>query len=217
MSDVVATDVQRVKRGTSKKAALQRRRLFVDAYLAKGENATQAYMAVFGPGSSYDNQAVAASVLLKEPKVQQLIEQRRAELRAKFGLTTDRVYLEVGRVAYFNPKKLVDKEGRIIPLHELDDDTAAGLSAIEMSETLPDGTVREVRVRPHNKVSALDTASKILKLYDRPPPVAPDAEPVDLREATRKLAFMLEREAVFAERDARPKPVQARKKIKLTL
>ena len=208
-----------VKRGTSKKAALQRRALFVDAYLAKGENAVQAYIEVYGPGKSYGAQAVAAHQLLKDHQVQKAIEARRAQVRATFGLTTDRVMYELARVSYFNPKKLVDGTGRAVPLHQLDDDTAAALASVETIETTVEGkgddqvvTTRRFKGRPFNKVSALDKSIKILRLYDKPLPPDTTGRPLDdARETARRMAFLLARGAAAADRQPSVRPAQKKK------
>lgn len=198
----------RVKAGNSQKAAAQRRLLFIDAYLANGENATQAARAV---GYSEKSAHVRGHELVKNSKVQALIEKRRAVLRAKFGLTTDRVMLELGRVNYFDPRKLADATGKALPLHLLDENTAAGLAAIEIRETEVTGegedkvtTTRVIKARPYNKVSSLEKSIKILRLYDKPPPPPDAPREMDIGEVALRYAFILELKAHAVEKAARP-------------
>lgn len=176
-------------RGSSQAAVRARNERFVEAYFATGENATQAYLAV-NPKVTTGSAAVEGHKLLKLPKIQQAIEERRQELRRRFALTADRVLQELERVSFFTAKKLVDAKGQQIPLHKLDDDTAAALAAVEM-EVQANGTTL-TRWRPFDKVAALEKAAKILRLYDKPPPPPPDEElEQDEEEVARRLAFWL--------------------------
>lgn len=215
------------KRGTSKAAAEQRRKVFAETYLANGENGTRAYMEAFACTNT-NVAAVEAHHLLRNPKIQKVIEQHRSEIRARFGLTTDRVMFELARVSYFNPKKLVDENGKLVPLHKLDDDTAVALAAVDIFETETTGEgedkvvlTRRVKGRPFNKTAALDKAIKILRLYDKPPPLQPDEVApgmTDPRETARRMAYLLARGAAATERDDNPPPApQAKKKITVSL
>ncbi|MGH6629014.1 MAG: terminase small subunit [Burkholderiales bacterium] len=209
--------------GTSKKAAAERESRFVNAYIGNGENATRAYMDVYG-STNTGSAAVEGHKLLKRPKVAAMLERRRAELRRKFGLTSDRVIYELARVSYFNPKRLVDQNGKAIPLHRLDDDTAAALASIEVTETEVKGkgtnkviTTRCLKGRPFNKPIALEKSIKILHLYEKPPPPPPEepgADEAGIREAVKTMAFLLERQAVEAKNASLPKPKKlVRKKL----
>lgn len=212
----------RKRKGTSKASANARHDLFVKAYIANGENATQAYLEV-NPKVTPGSAAVEGHRWLKQPKIQKAIERDRAALRARFALTTDRVVQEQARIVYFNPKKLLDASGKALPLHLVDDDTAAALSAVELTETEVRGkgkdkvvVHRKMKHRPYNKVSALNMVNKILRVYDKPPPPPPDELPAaiaDPRETARRMAFLLARGAHADEKaQAKPQP-KARKKL----
>jgi phage terminase small subunit len=184
---------------------------FVEAYFAQRENATQAYLAI-KPHVTINTAAVEGHKLLSKPKTQELVEKRRAQLRSRYALSAERVYEELGRLSYFTPKKLLHEDGRQKMLHELDDDTAAALSAIE-TETSKDG-VLITRYRAHDKNSALEKVIKILRLNERPPPTPPDpsdGRPTDMRDTTRRLLFMLHKEA--AENASTPKLARPKKKV----
>lgn len=203
-------------------AALHER--FALAYIAKGENARAAYLEV-KPHVTENTAGVEGHRLLKIPNVQKLIEKHRAELRQRFALTTDRVVQELARVSYFNPKRLVDARGKPIPLHQLDDDTAAALASVEISEVETRGrgknkvvVNRLVKGRPFNKPTALEKSIKILRLYDKPPPPPPDEageQHVDQRDVARRMAFLLAQEAHATEREQKPAPKPVKKKATL--
>lgn len=209
--------------GSSKKSAKERNARFVQAYIANGENATAAYL-VIKPGVARSTAGTEGHKLLKLPAIHAAIEAERAKLRAKFALTTDRVVQEQARIVYFQPKKLIDANGKPIPLHQLDDDTAAALSVVELEETETRGKGKEkvvvhrkMKHRPYNKVSALNMVNKILRVYDKPPPPPPPppgSEPIsaDPKDTARRMAFLLARGAAVEAREAKPQAKPVRKK-----
>lgn len=211
------------KSGTGQASVRERNGRFVKAYIAHGENATEAYLSI-KPHVARTTAGVEGHRLLKLPQIQKAIAASRAALRAKFALTTDRVVQEQARIIYFNPKNLLDDKGKALPLHQVGDDTAAALSVVEFNETEVRGkgkdkvTIhRKVKHRPYNKVSALNMANKILRIYDKPPPPPPEAidQPaeVDRSDLARRLAFVLAEEAHTTEKKAAPAKPATKKKI----
>lgn len=190
---------RRKQAGKSKATVAAFQAAFVEAYIALGENATRAYLTV-RPDVKETTGAVEGHRLLKIPKVQQAIEKRRAAIRARFALTTDRVMQELARVAYFNPQALTDEHGKTKQLHELSEDAAAALSLVIDGK----GNILQVRTpTPAAKNTAVEKAVKILRLYDKPPPPPPvdeTGEQEDEREIARRAAFMLAREKHLKEK-----------------
>jgi phage terminase small subunit len=76
---------------------------------------------------------------------------------------------------FFDPSKLFDEEGNLIPVHKLDDDTAAAISSIEVSEVVSGqlGTKDALRVvltlvrkiRLVDKKGALDSMARHLGMF----------------------------------------------------
>lgn len=202
---------KKAQRGKSKASVTERQNRFVQAYIANGENATQAYLTV-NPHVTTGSAGVEGHRLLKIPRIQQAIEKHRAELRLRFALTTDRVVQELARVAYFDPRRMLDEKGTPVPLHKLDDNTAAGLSL----ELDGDSKVLKMRtVRPSEKNTAVEKAVRILRLYDKPPPPPPELpgeEHVDQRDVARRMAFLLAQEAHTADRERKPAPAPVKRK-----
>lgn len=196
-------------------------RRFADAYIATGENSTQAYLQL-KPHVTDTTAATEGWKLLRIPEVKKLVEERRMELRRKFSLTTDRVIQEQARICYFNPKDMVDDKGNEIPLHKLNEDTAAALASVEVTTITTTGkgkdqvvTKRVMKARPFNKVSALEKSIRMLRLYDKPPPPPPDAPDAafqDPKDTARRMAFLLARGAAAAEKPAAPKARAVKKK-----
>lgn len=91
---------------------------------------------------------------------------------SKHRLNTDDYYRSLAQTLHFDPRKLLDAGGAVKPLHELDDDTAMALAALEVSEiTGPDGEGGRVavgvvkKVRWLDKNAARDQLGKALRLY----------------------------------------------------
>ena len=179
---------KRVKAGTSKASAAARRARFVEAYIVNGGNATQAAItAGFSPNGA---DAVGAR-LSGDVRIAAAIAKRRAALATKYELTTDRVLQECARIVYSDPRKLFGKDGNLIPIVDLDDDTAATIASIEMLEEFSGrGEDRELsgytkKIKVWDKNSAIDKAMKHLGLFEKDniqkPQVVIVATPLDER------------------------------------
>lgn len=155
---MVKKQAARVKAGTSKASAADKRTAFVEAYFVNNENITKAAIAAgFSEKTAYQ----AGSRLLKDVRVSTEIARRRTELVANLELSTERTIKEVSRIAFCDPRKLVDESGRIKPLHELDDDTAAAIASVEVDK---DGAIK---YKFWDKNSAIEKAAKVQGLYEK--------------------------------------------------
>jgi phage terminase small subunit len=156
----------RAKAGQNKASTEQRRKLFIEAYLSNGENATQAALAAgFSPISA----ASQGSRLLKNAKVRQELDSRRAAIVEKVGLSTERTLREVARLAYADPRNFYKADGTIKSIHELDDDTAATIASVEVDELTVDGKVIGLtkKIKHWDKNAALEKAMKFHGLYEK--------------------------------------------------
>lgn len=149
---------------------------FVAEYLISG-NATQAALAAgYSPKTAYK----IGAENLRKPQIASLLEVKQSEIAARqderlaaMELTKERVQREIARIAFFDPRKMFDKEGTPLPITELDDDTAAcivGLDVLEEWEGSGENRVLVGHVKKYkiaNKNVALDQASKILGMYEK--------------------------------------------------
>lgn len=148
----------RIKPGQAKESAEARRTAFIEAYLSNGANARDAAIqAGFSPASA----ASQGSRLLKNVNVAQQIDRRRTEIVAALELSTERTIREVSRLAFSDPRNIVDGKGRIKGLHELDDDTAAAVASFEVDK---DGGIK---YKFWDKNAALEKAAKVQGLYQK--------------------------------------------------
>ena len=47
-------------------------------------------------------------------------------------VTADRVIAELAKLAFLDIRKAFDEEGKLKPIHEIDDDTAAAIAGLEV-------------------------------------------------------------------------------------
>ena len=86
-------------------------------------------------------------------------------------LTEARIETEISRIAFFDVRRIFDKNGDPIPIHELDDDTARVISGLEIYEEWTGsgknrrfvGRVKKYRFADKN--SALERAAKIRAMF----------------------------------------------------
>ena len=111
----------RTKQGTSKVSAEDRRIAFAEAFLSNGSNATQAAItAGFSPKTAERQ----GSRLVRDVRIQTILDKRRTEIAQNNALSTDEIMADMARALRFDPRKLYNKDGTLKPIHELDDDTA---------------------------------------------------------------------------------------------
>ena len=161
--------IPKVKAGNTQEDAEHRRKLFVEAYLTNGGNAGKAALAA---GYSEKTAHAAGSRLLKHVEVLTLLQQRRKVVLDKFELTTERTLREIARLAYCDPRKFFHADGKPKEIHELDDDTAAALAGMEVTEEF-EGTGKDrvftgftKKYKLADKNSALEKAMKHLGEYE---------------------------------------------------
>jgi hypothetical protein len=81
-------------------------------------------------------------------------------------VTAERTLREIARVAYFDPRRLFDGRGNLVPIPNLDDDTAAAIAGLDVERrTEGRGEDAEVyyvlKVKLASKVQALDLLTRL--------------------------------------------------------
>ncbi len=165
-----AKTTERVKAGTSKAEAEKRRKLFVEAYVANGGNATQAAISAGYSEKTADQQG---SRLLRDVKVSSDIALRAREVADRYGLTTELAARSIVQELTFDPAKLFDAEGRLKPVTELDEDTRMALASIEFEQVgSKDAPVFVRKVKWANRAQAREQLMKHLGMFKEVDPTA---------------------------------------------
>jgi phage terminase small subunit len=105
-----------------------RQREFMREYLVD----PSAYRAALRAGYSPEWAKSNSYRLLKRADVQALIAQRQEEARLRAEITVERIVAELAKIAFADPRDLFTADGRMKPIHEMDDASAASLSAWEV-------------------------------------------------------------------------------------
>jgi phage terminase small subunit len=149
---------KRVKAGTSRQAAEDKRKAFVEAYLSNGGNATQAAITA---GFSPKTAGVTGAKCLKDPRISSILANRQAEIAKTTELSTERLALEMRRISFSDPRKVFHPDGGIKLPHELDDDTAAAIASFKFDV---DGNIE---YKFWDKPKNIDMCNKIVGHYER--------------------------------------------------
>lgn len=155
-----------VKPGSSQKAAAERRKVFVEAYITNGRNATEAAKTA---GYSEKTAYSMGGQLLKHLETQRLLRERQESLSAKYELTTENVIAELAKIVHADLRKVIGADGQVLPIKDWPDDMAAAIAAIEVAEIGQDGqTVGQTKkVKLWDKNSAIEKAMKHLGLFEK--------------------------------------------------
>jgi len=156
--------------GTRKSAivAAERKRLFIEAYIANGGRGDLAAISAGYVAHSARRQAVR---LLAMPDVREALRERQDRLAKKHELTTESVISELSKIVHADPRRMFAANGTILPVKEWPDDVAGMVASIEVDE-LFDGSGRDriwtgytKKVKLWDKNSAIEKAMKHLGLF----------------------------------------------------
>lgn len=110
--------------------------------------------------------------LLEDVEVKKLIAEGMAKRSQSTQITADRVLQELARVAFFDPRRLLNADGSPKSINELDDDTAAVLSGMDITEEYAGTGADRVfigytkKVKVSDKVAALGLAMRHLGMLN---------------------------------------------------
>lgn len=130
-------------------------------------------------GYSARTAAQQASRLLTKVKVQEYLQSRKEKIAEKLQYSQERTMLEIARVAFGDIRNLFTVDGALKPVTDLDDDTAAIVSSVEVHEE--EATARDVesdekivagvtkKVKLWDKMKGLEMLAKHYKIYSDAP------------------------------------------------
>lgn len=155
---------KKAKAGTGKEAAAARKHLFVEAYLANGGNATEAAKSAgYSPKTAYQQ----GPRLLKDAQVATELRARSQGLAKKYELTTDMVLRSIVQELTFDPARLYDAHGQLLPVDKLDEDTRMALVSLEAEQHgSPEAPVYVRKVKWAQRQAAREHAMKHLGMFE---------------------------------------------------
>ena len=143
-------------------AKVSKQDVFVQEYLID-LNATQAAIRAGYSVKTADQQG---SRLLANVKVQTQIAKAMAERSKRTGINQDRVVIELARIAFVNPKNLINPEDASIKDNATDDDLACVQSVKVKMTDGEKGSSVEREVKLNDKMKALELLGKHLGMWN---------------------------------------------------
>jgi len=168
-------------------AMTPRQQRFVEEYLADANGHQAALRAGYKPRSARQ----AVTQLLKQPEVAEAIRQGMAARAERMRITTDRVLLEIARIAFADIGRIADwgPDGlTLAPKSAITEDDRAAIAELGAGSAGP-------RLRLHNKQRALENIARHLGLFGRTAARFAPPRPADERPAREILREKLEQMA----------------------
>jgi phage terminase small subunit len=175
---------------------------FCDNYLIHFNATKAAENAGYSPKTATQQ----ASRLLTKVKVQEYLQSRKEKIAEKLQCSQERTMLEIARVAFGDIRSLFTIDGALKPITELDDDTAAIISSvevheeevtardIEVEEKIVAGTTKKVKL--WDKMKGLEMLAKHFKIFDDGPKVTNNINLGKLNTGDLKTLLALQQKAV---------------------
>lgn len=105
-----------------------------------------------------------ASRLLANVSIKQALTKGRQKAANKAEISQTRILREEARLAFLDPRTLVDTDGKLIDLHKLPEDAARAISGLEVIEHA-DGKLK-FKYRFNDKGRSLERISRHLGMYN---------------------------------------------------
>jgi phage terminase small subunit len=156
---------KRVKAGTSKASAADKRTAFVEAYLSNGGNATRAAIeAGYSPATA----GRAGGRMVKDVRILSVLDKRREELGERYKVTTDAVIKSISQELHFDPANLFDEDGSLKKVTDMDEDTRMALVSIETLQVgSPDAPIFIKKVKWATRQGAREQAMKHMGMFEK--------------------------------------------------
>jgi phage terminase small subunit len=141
-----------------------KQQLFIVEYMKNGFNGTKAARKV---GYAARNADTQASRMLATPKIRAVIDARKQKMIVKREITAERVLDEIAKLAFFDPRRLYNEFGSLIPVQELDEDVAAAVASVGTRELYAEGQPFGVlkNIKFADKGQNLERLGRYLKLF----------------------------------------------------
>lgn len=143
---------------------------FVAEYLIHS-NATRAAAAI---GYPVAHAKMNGYRMMQKPEVRAAIKAAQAERVERLKMTADEVLIGLARVARFDVRKLYRPDGSLIPVHELDDETALAIAGIDVDvrheqggEDEPPTMVETRKIKASDRMKALESLGRVHGLFEK--------------------------------------------------
>lgn len=121
-------------------------------------------------GMTGDNIRISAWQMLQDVETQDHISELREKQAARTFVTADKVQAEIARLAFSDIRDYYREDGTLKNPHELSDDAAAALAAIEVEENFDKFGNKigdTTKIKPYDKLNALDKLARRLGMFEK--------------------------------------------------
>lgn len=160
----IATKPARKKYVIKEKKLSLREMLFINEYAVSGNGAE----AVRKAGFKSKCPKVYAVEILRKPRISKVVDQLRSDNMKRHSITADNVLREIALLAFQSTKNLYNPQtGKLIPIHELDDDVARTISSVKETVTTSKlGSLEKTtEMKTWDKKGSLELLGRNLKLF----------------------------------------------------
>ncbi len=140
----------------------EKQKRFCDEYLID-LNATQAAIRAGYKKSEYTD--TNASKILENTRIKEEIDKRMAERSKRTGINQDRVIQELARIAFVNPRNVINPDDASVKESAVEDDLACIQSVKVKVVEGEKGISTEREVRLNDKIKALELLGKHLGMF----------------------------------------------------
>lgn len=119
-----------------------KQRAFCLEYVADHNAAQAAIRAGYSAATARQIGSRLLTVVDVSTAVRELLSNQAKAVQEKTGITLERTIKEIGRIAFFDPRRLFNADGEPLAITDLDDDTAAAVAGLDVLEEF-DGAGRD--------------------------------------------------------------------------
>lgn len=165
------------------KKLTRQQKIFADEYLID-LNGTRAYRVAYPATKKEETAASNASRLIRNDNVSAYIQAAMDARSKRTEITQDRVLKEYARIAFFDPRKFFKPDGSLKKITELDDDSSAcisGMDIITKNVMGSDGNFEPEytkKIKIADKLKALQDIGRHLNMFKEQPSEEEIAPPV---------------------------------------
>lgn len=124
-------------------------------------NQTNAYARA--TGKTFKSSTSIVAQIFKRPHVKAAIKTKVEDYKRMLGITHESILREYARIAFANPRNFFDETGNVKAISAIKDDDLACMQGLDITFERGEGTYTK-KVRFHDKVRALDTLMKYMKM-----------------------------------------------------
>lgn len=138
---------------------------FADKYFETLNGTQSAIYAGYAEASA----RIEASRLLDREDVQAYLQQLRAVLEEKTGISAQKVLNEIAKIAFADIRNFYKGDDQLKAITDLDDNEAAALMSVKMyEEYTPDGPIgMNKEIKMYNKLDGLEKLARHLGLFEK--------------------------------------------------